>query len=157
MSDHYMEVPLYVGGTTTAGQVHLGVQDGDTVKYLIHSADIAEAGVKSLHLPDDSTAYQNTSGFDAQVIILIRGRDTGTQARHIKVYSAPTTDSTSSATEVFDYDGTNFNASTSLLTTPPLKISNNHYIVIENVDESRVGNNDVDVGLFGTIVVERQV
>jgi len=146
MSDNYIELERYVGSQQTAkGSVSLGVNDEDTVVRVYTGADIAEGGVLSVH-KEDNTDYQNTSGFNAFAVIVLDGRDSGIATRHVKIYSAPTTDSISGATLVFEtgqVDNDNFDAGGDYVTTPPLKIQDNHYIVVENVDDSRAGTNNV--------------
>jgi len=154
MADHYYPFGLYAGTLTSSGTGLLGVNDEDTVNILGFGV-IAEGGINSLHLQDDSTDYQNTSGAVAYAVIIVRGDGTGTQARHIKIYSAPTTNSKVGATELFDYDGPDFDANNQLITTPILEIQNNHYIVVENIDESRAGTNSIDFVLRNSLVVER--
>lgn len=167
MADSYLEFPKYIGQqANTAGTVSVGVQDGDTVRLTATSATIAEGSALSVHGEDD-TDYQNTSGFNAIAVIIMNCDNTGAAQRHVKIYSAPTTDSTSSATLLFEIgkaDNSVFNANNDSYTTPPLKIQNNHFIVVENVDDSRAGTNNVDIvgstssgNLASTTIIERQV
>ncbi len=167
MADSYLTTTKYNGFQVssvpqTDGTVHVGVQDGDTIVYLAYNSAIAEAAVVSVHTDDDSTSYQNTSGFDA-VAVLTLATVSGSDEAHVKVYSSPNDNSTSSATLLWEYgnsaSSSMFKAAGDLLTSPPLKIQNNHYIVIENVDESRAGDNTIDLYARAntSFVVERQV
>jgi hypothetical protein len=66
----------------------------------------------------------------------------------VKIYSGPTTDSTTSATllwEIGHTDDVFFDSSNDLLMTSPLTIQFNHYLIVENVDDSRAELNDVTV------------
>jgi len=159
-------VPLFEGAgqspITGGGGVGIEVKDGDTVKLLTHRTAITEGTVRSAHEQDNSTSYQNTSGQDAIAILLLETFSAGTEERHYKIYSGPTDNSTASATLLLEYgsDATSghFDAPNQgdLMTTSPLTISNNHYIIIENVDDSRAGTNDLVLrpGNY-SIVVER--
>jgi len=163
LPDNFITVERYIGtdSSTSVGEFGLGVNDEDSVVYLYAGAVITEGGKLSVH-KDDDTDYQNTSGFDAMAIVIIQALDTGAATRHVKLWSAPTTNSTTSATLLVEYggtDSTHFDASNDLLTMPPVKIQNNHYLVVENVDDSRAGTNNVGVigiqsGKIG-FVVER--
>jgi len=120
-----------------------------TLVPVIHITDLVEGDIKSVHTEDDSTSYQNTTGNDAVVSFSIQASNAGgTATRHVKVYSSPNNDSTSGATLLFEY-GT---ASSSFFDTAGdniglsnLRIQNNHFLVIENVDDSRAGPNHITI------------
>ena len=157
LPDNLFIVPYFTGNGSTefdSGGIGLGVNDGDTVKTLIHGTGIVEGGIQSVHTRDDSTSYQNLSGNTAIATLVLVGNDTGTEPRHIKLYSAPDDDSTASgAVLLYEADQASLLASSSdVFTTPPLPISNNHYLVIENVDESRGGTNNITANFYSAVV-----
>ena len=164
MADSYLDIKRYIGALlNTSGVVSLGVNDKDTVKFASTGAAIAEGSALSVHDESDSD-YQNLSGFDAMAVIVLNGNDTGGATRHVKIWSAPTTDSITAATLVFetgDSDNNYFDANLDRLTTPPCRIQDNHFIVVENIDDSRAGTNNVNViGVVetseaSTVIVER--
>jgi len=90
---------------------------------------------------------KNTTGNDAFAVLIIIARTGGTEERHVKIYSGPTENSTSGATLLFevgrDANSGILNAQGEQLTTPVLKIQNNHFLTVENVDDSRAGINDI--------------
>lgn len=149
MADSYMSTIKYNGfDSDGSGEVLIGVQDGDTVLSLVDNASaLTEGGVRSMHEEDDSTDYQNTTGFNAICVLTFEASASGTEERHVRVYSGPTTNSTTGATLLWEFgtDGTSgiFDTSGQRVTTPPLKISNNHFIIVENVDDSRAGTNNI--------------
>jgi len=151
LPDNFMTVPRFWGaGTSSNGEVGAGVNDVDTVRFFFNSVEIAEGTVLSAH-GEDNADYKNISGKNAIAVIILEGRNSGAATRHIKIYSGPTTDSITGATKVFETgqtDGGYFDAANDLLTLPPVKIQNNHFIIVENVDDSRAGTNAV--GLIGT-------
>jgi len=159
LPDHFVGLPYFDGRSATAftsGGVQLGVNNEDTVKMIIHTAAIAEAGVNSIHEEDNATSYQNTSGADAFAILILKCDNTGAIERHIKLHSSPNDNSTTSATLLFEVGAGTANsildADNEELTVGPLRISNNHYLVIENVDDSRAGSNDIRVSVPGWVV-----
>jgi len=146
-------LPYYEGtgaAATTEASVSLKVPDDGRIIPILHETDITEGTAVSLHMDDDSTSYQNISGKKAGAILTISCRGAGVLSRHFKLYSAPTDNSTAAATEIFDYDGdgkVGMDAAGEHLTVLiPESIQNNHYLVLENVDESRAGVNDIHVG-----------
>ena len=158
MADHYFGIQKYLG-TGSVAQLDtdnkLGVNDADTVINNIGSATISPAGVKSVHLNDDATDYQNSSSKDAYALLTIRATGAGVTSRTFKIYSAPTTDSVAGATEIMNFvpRSAQLNASGQTVSTILLKIQPNHFIVIQN---NTVGlNNDIDSALFVGVVVER--
>ena len=162
LPDHFITLPNYDGfsGTEkTSGGSSLGVNDADTVKALATNAGLAEGAVGSLHVEDNSTSYQNTSGVTAYAIIIIQCEGAGTATRHVKIYSGPTENSTASATLLFEIGSvTTFgilNATGEKLTTPILKIQDNHFLTVENVDDSRAGANNINYDSSVGWVVER--
>ena len=153
LPDNFISIERFVGSLNISrGDVSIGVNDEDTVKYLHGNIAQAEGDILSVH-DDDNTDYKNTTGFDAITVLTINVINTGVATRHIKVYSGPTTDSTSGATlvwEVGQVDNDFYDGDGDAITTPPLKIQNNHFIIVENVDDSRAGTNNFQV--TGTIV-----
>jgi len=149
-----IETPRYTGqsSSTLLGSIHVGVNDNEKVKMVYHTSNITEGTVVSVHDGTD-TDYKNTTGYNAIAVLTLRANNTGNSTRHVKIYSGPTTDSTSGATLLFEYGQNNhsdFDASTDFLTTPPLTISNNHYLIVENVDDARTGTNDIDISGEGS-------
>lgn len=66
----------------------------------------------------------------------------------MKVYYGPTTDTVTGATLLFEFgqdDAAFFDADGNAITTPPLTMPTGNYIIVENVDDSRVGTNDIQV------------
>ena len=88
-----------------------------------------------MHLIDDTTDYQNTSGKTAYVIITFSA-GVQTQKRLVRIFSAPTTNSITSATEVFDSQdvlgASSWNSNGNRLTSYVVPIQDNHFIVIQN-------------------------
>lgn len=134
MADNYYPFPIFVGGTQSVEVNRIGYARNDTLKRVVHSGDIDDGDTLSLHLPDDTTAYQNNSGKIAYAIVtFIAASLSG--ARSIKIYSAPTSDSVTGATEVWNSDDHTVNswsATNSLFTSVLVEIQDSHYIVIEN-------------------------
>ena len=164
MADNYITTDRYIGDASIViGKVDVGVQDGDTVRKFFSGATITEGNALSVHGEDDAD-YKNTSGFDAIAVIVLIALSGGAATRHVKIYSAPTTDSTAGATLVWETGQTDspyFDASLDRLTSAPVKIQDDHFIVIENVDDARAGANDVknfgvEPSTSGGFVVERQ-
>lgn len=160
LPDHLISVPYYDGTSsspTTSGGVAIGVNDADTIKSLIHTADIAEGGINSLHTEDDSTSYQNTSGSTAHAVVLVTCVGSGTAERHIKFWSSPNDNSKTSATALYEFGSTTLSimdATGEVMTIGPLAIQDNHYLVLENIDDSRAGTNSLEV-IKNSWVVER--
>jgi len=155
LPDSFLQLTNFRGvdGSTVDGFVQLGVNDGDTVKGLLHTTDIADTQLRSVHLDDDSTSYQNTTGLDSVVVLQIRAVNSGTTDRNFKVYTSPNDNSKTGATEVFSMDVISYlNALNDVFTTPPLAIKNNHFCVVEN--NSGDATSDIDV-LRESRVVER--
>ena len=149
MADSYYSVARYVGATgTKEGEVSVGVNDEDTFKHFYESANIAEGGILSVH-GDDNADYQNNTSFDAIAVLTLQGVGTGGATRHVKIWSGTVTDSLSGSTtllwEFGQVDSTFFDASSDSLTTPPMKIAAGRYLIVENVDDSRAGDNSVKV------------
>jgi len=158
LPDHFISLPFFRGasGSTPepSGQISLGVNDIDTVKPLIHDVDISVGTSRSIHEADDSTPYQNLSGNDAFIILILQAGDTvnGVPANY-KIWDSPTTD-TATGTERFDTQGgnlaNNMNATQQRITLGPFKISNNNYCVI-----NPIANSDLRVRDYLAWVVER--
>lgn len=129
----------------TSGQVCLNVNDIDTVKLLNHTTTITIGQVRSIHLAND-VPYQNLSGNDAFVILVITAKGNGTTPRDIKIWDGPTVDSITGATLRLE-TGNNLigilNSENEKLTMGIIKISNNNYCNIENA--TGAGNNDISV------------
>ena len=154
MADHYIELPKYLGEVAggALGKILVGMQDEDTFRHLIHLTDITGGGdIKSMHLEDDSTSYQNTSGQDAYFALeIFITNSTGT--RDIAIYSSPNDNSKTSATLVHTINSPNFGGTINRFwTTPVLRVQNNEYIVVEN---NSAASDDLDIR-FNSLVVER--
>jgi len=164
LPDHFVTLPHYDGSSGTpksSGGMSLGVNDGDTVKVLGFRNEITEGQIRSLHLEDDTTDYQNTSGFNAFAAITVEADNTGILTRHIKIFSSPTTNSITSATLLYEYGSQQtpmLNADGEKLSITGLKIQDDHFLVIQNVDDSRAGLNSITIGSteIEAFVVERQ-
>ena len=161
LPDHFITLPHYTGTSSTqsnSGWSGIGIKDADTVKLLLFTSTFLEGQTRSVHDETDSTAYQNTSGNTAFAIIILKASNTGTQVRHIKVWSGPNADSTTSATLLFEFGSTTgssfMNNNNEKFTLPVLPIQNNHYLTIENVDDGRAGTNSIGLQEPG-FVVER--
>jgi len=151
LPDHFEQMSKLVGGTSSSNLFFLGIKDGDSVKLLVHTTDITDAQLRSVHLSDDVTSYQNLSGKDAFVILLLVARNTSTGPRPFKIYSSPNDNSKTGATEVYDFDGnTGFNNTGEGWTTPPLKIQNNHFCVVENLSGNAL--RDISVSIASRVV-----
>lgn len=151
MADSYISIPKFLGATVPEGEQLLGVQDGDRVRALRHGT-ISNGQVFSVHIQDNATSYQNTSGFDAFAILVVEASGVA-QTRIINIYDSPTDNSTAGATLRFDINQNFFDSTNEKLTTPPMKISNNNFCVVENVTGA-AGDIIIEVQ---SIVVERQV
>ena len=116
---------------------------------LIITTDYNEGDIMSVHTEDDSTSYQNTSGNPAYATVTIVNAPTGVATRHVRIWSSPNDDSIAGATlryEVGSTDHIGFDEQGESLSFPDVKIENNHYLVVENVDDGRTGTNDFTVG-----------
>jgi len=136
MADNYYDFAVYLGGSAIADQQKIGYSRDDKLVALVHATTFDDTVLKSLHLGDDSTDYQNTTGKTVYVIVTVSVLSAGGD-RAYKIWSAPTTDSKTAATEVFDSDdidtGANgFDATGDKLTSFLVPIQDNHFIVIEN-------------------------
>ena len=125
-----------IGLNTPSRTDRIGYNRDETVTSLVYNTAIDDAGIQSLHLLNDSTDYQNTSGKTAYAVITVNSQ-TGVTPKKFKIYSAPTINSKSGATLVFDsttlmQGTTSMNANGEKLTTWLLPIQNNHFIVLEN-------------------------
>lgn len=132
----------YFNGTTASpsdpeasGQICISVKDEDTVRQLAKGVAFTQNVPGSINLSNDSTSYQNNSGFDAMVIFVIRVSLDGGGISSFEVYDAPTDNSIAAATLRFQ----NFGGISSLLnaagerqTIGPIKISNGNFCVINN-------------------------
>lgn len=136
LADNYIEFQILVGGTAgTSTTDYIGYNRGETVVKLTHNTSFDDTVLKSLHLMDDSTDYQNTSGNTAYAIVTATAiTDAGDRA--FKIWSAPTTDSKTAATQVFDsavaFNNLLWDGNNELLTSWQVPITDQHFIVIEN-------------------------
>lgn len=161
LADNYLTYIRFVKSTSVAVQVQrdqIGYNRDDVVVLLQHNASILLNETKSLFLGGfTSTAYQNTSGNTAFVIVSGNIAGTGVNAR-FKLYSAPTTDSKAGATEVFDSDDivSSWNAVSSRTTSFLVPIQDNHFIVFENLSVSAQPMNVPlpDLETFYAVVIE---
>jgi len=147
LSDYYILMPIFLGGSSANRTDRIGYNRDETITRLVHEADIDDTELQSLHLADDTTAYQNTSGKTAYAMITVRAiTDAG--ERNFKIYSAPTTNSKAAATEVYNSDDwlvtTGWDATGEKVTTHLLPIQNNHFIVLENTSGASPRNIEVD-------------
>ena len=134
---------------------NIGYNNGDKIIILQHPTSIAQNGIQSIHLDDNSTAYQNTTG-DVVHAIISPEVESGVSFSSYKLYSAPTTDSVASATEVFDSTDiiSNWDLINTFLTSVLVPIQNNHFIVIENTSSSAVNiriRSSVDQVIFALV------
>lgn len=144
-------LPYFDGESNTAepsGQMCINVNDIDTVKMLIHNTDIsAGSDIKSIHLADDVSSYQNTSGNDAFVIMVISSKGAGSVTRDIKIWDSPVNNDKTGGAILRLESSTGLpgflNGSNKKATMGVIKISNNNYCVIEN---ATVGaTNDINI------------
>ena len=155
MADSYISLPYFRGNGTVepSGSISLGVNDIDTVKPLIHDADISIGAGNSIHEADDSTSYQNNSGKDAFVIMILQVGATVTDVASYKIWDSPT-NNTATGTVRFDTQGAflanQMNAVGQRITLGPFKISPNNFCVI-----NPVANADLRVRDYLAWVVER--
>ena len=153
-------LPYFGGQSPSAvpedsGQICISVKDGDTVRQLVHGADIVVTVPQSIHLSDNATSYQNNSGFDAMIIFIVNvGATTGVPLP-FEVYNAPTDDSIAAATKVFENDGISGTLllTGDRLTVGPFKISNGNYCVINTT----LAGNAINISHGFAWVVERTV
>lgn len=138
LADNYISFDIYTGSTTVTHSDRIGYNRGETVIPLMHETNIDNGQARSLHLIDDSTSYQNTSGSTAYVIMTLNSV-VGSTRKQVKVWSSPNNDSVTGATEVWDSNdhtvdtsGAGWTGTNDKFTTHILPIQNNHYIVIEN-------------------------
>ena len=162
MADNYFEFPSYNNKSNLNDALIqlIGYNLGDKLLQLTHNTDIIIGGAnaKSLHLSDDSTSYQNTTGNTVYAIVTPRITTDGTLNSY-KLYSAPTDNSVASAIEVFDLaDFTvdwDISATFDRFTSSLVAIQNNHFIVLENTGTggSIINVDIVDVkGPFALVV-----
>ncbi len=150
-AENFIATPFYTGEVGTpepSGGNYLGVGDPNNAKFLVHRLAISEGVSDNVLLEDNTTPYQNTSGEDAVAIITIRATGAGTEERHWRIWDSPTS-ATATGTLRYEFgsDATSgkMDASGLLMTCPPIKVSNNNFIVLECVDDGRVGSNAVAV------------
>ena len=159
LADHAIVIPYHDGrSTTTDGSpgVVIGINNTDSPpKSIRHGAVITEGSTKTIHLEDDSTAYQNTSGFTATAGIVLKAASSGTEERHVRIRASNTVD-TADGTILFEIGSTAgtgmLDANNKSLSIGPLFIPTGKYLTIENVDDSRAGANDVNVNDFSLVV-----
>lgn len=161
LPDHFLTVPYFngTGGSpSSSGGMSIGFNDVDTTKFLLHTVAITEGSASSVHLENNTTDYQNTTGQDAFAVLVLNAVGSGTVQRHVKIWSGGTVNSISGATLLFEINSavvvTILDNAAEKFTTPILTIQNNHYLTIENVDDSRAGTNDISVA-SDSWVVER--
>lgn len=158
MADNYIVTPRYIGaGTSTLGEYHIGQPFAGQVKMLRHETDITDGDIKSMHLYDDSTSYQNTSGATAYFTLAIV-ISSATGDRIIKIHSSPNDDSLTGATLLETLDSSSiseWDAVNDVVSTAILGVENNHYIIVENA--TGVSGRNVEVQLNkSSVVVEQQ-
>jgi hypothetical protein len=112
-------------------------------KFLVHTAEISEGDIQSLHTDDDSTAYQNTSGNAAFANIELTAANASGANRHIKIFSSPTIDSITGATELIEIGQSTaglLENNGDTMVVKDLRIEPNHYLTIQHIDDSRTGD-----------------
>lgn len=138
MADFYLNFPhFYTNNTiTVVDRDDIGYNKGDKLIYV--QRFIASSGIFSLEKVGGTVDYQNLTGADVYVILTVEAGNPNESAA-FRVYSAPTTNSVSGATEVFDSadHAGNFGDGGDQLTTNIFIISNNHFIVLENLATTR--------------------
>lgn len=162
MADNYIKFDVYVGTTAVIRSDDIGYNRGETVTKLVHNTGFDDTVARSLHLVDDSTAYQNNSGQTAYAIVTVSAVTDSAADRAFKIYSAPTTDSVAAATEVFDSTDL-LNASTAFdnpndrATSWQVPIQDTHYIVIENTSGASSRNINIPntEGVNFALVIEQ--
>jgi hypothetical protein len=151
MPNNWITTRRYVGQSVEfAGDVSVGVNDLDTPIYLGGGTFQTEGTVLSVHT-DANANYQNTSGFDAIAVLTFQNQQSGAATRHLKVYASDTVD-TADGTLLWEIGATDtefFDAVHDVLTSPPLRIPDDKFITVLNVDDSRAGTNNVVV--LGTL------
>ena len=107
---------------------------------------MTEGLVQSIHVEDNSTSYQNTTGNDAFATVTLKAFSSGTATRHAKIWSSPNDNSITGATLLYEVGTVDvaglFDTAGDELTFVDCKIADNHFLVIENVDDSRAGTNN---------------
>lgn len=159
LADNYIVFDQFNGSGVSSREIHIGYARTETVKILTHNAVFDDTVLKSLHLADDTTDYQNNTGKIAYAMVTMSS-DSDSGARAAKIYSAPTTDSKAAALEVWDsvdaLAGSAWNASESI-TSWLVPIANGDFIVIENT--SGVTPRDIRVSApsprFNAFVIEQ--
>ena len=136
MAENYYLFPRYIGSSTFLEYERIGYSRADTLVRLVHNAAFDNTALATLHLADDSTDYQNTTGGTVYAIISVQAI-TNSGDRAYKIYSAPTAGSLASATEVYDSadwitSPNSFDASGEIVTSALVPIQDNHYIIVEN-------------------------
>jgi hypothetical protein len=153
MPNNWLTTTRYRGTSATAqGEVSVGVNDIDTPIFLGGTALLIEGAVLSVHTDADAN-YQNTSGFDAIAILTFVASQAGSATRHVRVYASDTVD-TADGTLLWEVGATDtefFDGVQDLLTSPPLRIPDDKFITVVNVDDSRAGDNHLYV--VGTLTV----
>lgn len=159
MADNYLEFNRYVESLVTApGSIDtIGYNRGDKILTLVHNATIAQNGIQSMHLADDTTAYQNLTGEIAYAIVSVETTAALSNTSY-KLYSAPTTDSVADAIEVFDSTDifSDWDVANTFMTSVLVSIQNNHFIVLENTSTNaapiRVRTPAADHSLLGVVI-----
>jgi len=136
MAENYYLFPRYINSTVPLEYQRIGHNRADNLVKLTHNTLFDHGTAVSLHLTDDTTDYQNTTGRTVYAIITVNAA-TDSGGRAYKIYSAPTTDSIVGATEVYDStewrtNTNNFDSSADRWTSVLVPIQNTHYIVVEN-------------------------
>jgi hypothetical protein len=161
MADNYLLFGVFLGNSTAEHTARIGYSRDETIVRLTHGSGFDDTVDESMHLVDDSTSYQNTSGKTAYAMITVNAL-TNAGDRAYKIWSSPNDNDKTSGTEVFDStdvltDLNLFDADDDKLTSYLVPITNNHYIVVENTSGASSRNISVgtDTGNLRAFVIEQ--
>lgn len=156
LPDFLVEIERFIGTSTTIGSILIGGFNGGEQETLRHEADIDDTDILSVHLFDNSTPYQNTSGKDAYFVLQVRV--TGSAGdRIIEIYSSDDPDSltTSTLLQTLDSSGiSEWDATGDKLSSQVLVVPTGRYITIQNISGTTGFSVDIEID-DGSIVVEQ--
>ena len=160
LADNYILFSMYIGSTSSSRNDQIGYNRGETVKKLVFNTNFDDTVTNSLHLADDSTDYQNTSGKTAYAIVTVNAA-VNSGDRAFKIWSAPTTNSKTAAIEVYDsadwaHTSTGFDGSSDKFSSVLVPITVNHFVVIENTSGTSSRNINVSASDFPFAMVIEQ-
>lgn len=160
LADNYLLFGMFRGGNLPSETDRIGYNRGDTIKKLVHASTFDNGVAVSIHESDDSTDYKNTSGKTAYFIVTVNA-GTNSGERSFKIWSGPTTDTTTGATQVFDLadvkSANGFFAISDKYTSYLVPISNNHFAILENTSgaASRELNVSSAIANLHAVVIEQ--